>query len=156
MALQVGDSAPLFTLKDSDKNDVALDSYKGENVLLLFYPLAFTGTCTVELCDMRDNLAVYQNLNTNVLAISIDTVFAQAKFKEDQNLNFPLLSDFNKEVSADYDVLYEEFVLGMKGVAKRSAFIIDKEGTIQYAEVLETASDLPNFEKIKEKLASLN
>ncbi len=156
MALQIGDSAPLFTLKDSDKNDVSLENFKGENVLLLFYPLAFTGTCTTELCDMRDNLTTYQSLNTKVLAISIDTVFAQAKFKEEQGLNFPLLSDFNKEVSADYDVLYEEFVLGMKGVAKRSAFVIDKEGVIQYTEILENAGELPDFEKIKEKLAGLN
>ena len=156
MALQVGDSAPLFTLLDSDKNEVSLEKFRGENVLLLFYPLAFTGTCTTELCSMRDNLGIYQNLNTNVLAISIDTVFVQAKFKEENELNFPLLSDFNKVASADYDVLYEEFVLGMKGVSKRSAFVIDKEGIIQYAEVLENATDLPDFEKIKEKLESLN
>jgi peroxiredoxin len=156
MALKVGDPAPLFTLLDSDKNEVSLENFKGENVLLLFYPFAFTGTCTAELCAMRDNLTTYQNLNASVLALSIDTVFVQAKFKEENALNFPVLSDFNKEVSGEYDVLYEEFVLGMRGVAKRSAFVIDKEGIIQYAEVLEKASDLPDFEKIKEKLKSLN
>ncbi|RMG81517.1 MAG: peroxiredoxin [Bacteroidetes bacterium] len=156
MAIKPGDKAPAFTLHDTDKNEVSLEQYKGKNVVLLFFPLAFTGVCTTELCTMRDDIANYQNLNAEVLAVSVDSLFSLGKFKAEQNLNFPLLSDFNKEVARAYDALYEEFVLGMKGVAKRSAFVIDKEGVVRYAEVLESAGDLPNFEAIKQTLASLN
>lgn len=148
MALQKGDTAPLFELYDTDKNKVSLESFRGQNVLILFFPLAFTGTCTTELCSIRDDIAAYDDLNTKVLAISVDTLFSLGKFKEEQKLNFMLLSDFNKEVSAAYGAQYEEFVLGLKGVAKRSAFVIDGEGKILYAEVLEEASDLPNFDAV--------
>jgi len=156
MALEIGQSAPQFTLIDTEKNEVSLESFRGQNVVLLFFPLAFTGVCTTELCSMRDDIASYSDLDAQVLAASVDTPFTLGKFKEELNLNFPLLSDFNKEVSAAYGAQYEEFVLGLRGVAKRSAFVIDKKGIVQYAEVLETAGDLPNFEAIKESLASLN
>ena len=156
MKIEAGQKAPLFTLNDSDKNPVSLADYKGQNVVLLFFPLAFTGTCTAELCATRDDIASYNNTNAKVLAISVDSLFTLGKFKEAQQLNFPLLSDFNKEVSAAYDALYEEFVFGMKGVSKRSAFVIDKEGVVRYAEVLEKAADQPNFLAIKEVLGKLN
>ncbi len=156
MPLKAGDKAPSFTLYDSEKNQVALEDFQGKNVVLLFFPLAFTGVCTTELCTVRDDLSSYNDLNAQVLAVSIDTPFSLAKFKAEQNLNFPLLSDFNREVARAYDALYEEFVLGMKGVAKRSAFVIDKNGVIRYAEVLDNAGDLPNFEAIKQTLATLN
>jgi len=107
------------------------------------------------LCSIRDSLADYNNLGSEVIAVSVDSVFTLNRFKEDQKLNFPLLSDFNKEVSTSYGALYEEFVLGMKGVSKRSAFVVDNNGIIQYAEVLESAGDLPNFESIKRTLSSL-
>ena len=155
MALNVGDKAPNFTLFDSDKQEVSLDNYKGQNVVLLFFPLAFTGVCTTELCTMRDDIATYSGLDATILAVSVDSLFTLEKFKAEQNLNFTLLSDFNKEASRAYDSLYENFVLGMKGVSKRSAFVIDKEGTIRYAEVLESAGDLPNFAAVKEALSSL-
>ena len=148
MALQKGDTAPLFTLYDTEKNKVSLESFKGQNVLVLFFPLAFTGVCTEELCSIRDDIAAYDDLNTQVLAISVDTPFSLGKFKEEQKLNFPLLSDFNKEVSAAYDAQYDEFVLELKKVAKRSAFVIDGEGKILYAEVLEDAGTLPNFDAV--------
>jgi len=148
MALQKGDTAPQFELYDTEKNKVSLESFRGQNVLILFFPLAFTGTCTTELCSIRDDIAAYDDLNTKVLAISIDTPFSLGKFKEEQELNFTLLSDFNKEVSAAYGAQYEEFVLGLKGVAKRSAFVVDGEGKILYAEVLEEAGDLPNFDAV--------
>jgi len=125
-------------------------------VLLLFFPQAFTGVCTKELCGVRDNIAFYNNANARVLGISVDSVFTLNKFKEEQHYNFSLLSDFNKEVSALYNSIYHDWILDMKGVSKRSAFVIDKEGTIQYAEVLENAGEVPNFEKIKEVLARLN
>lgn len=156
MALKPGDTAPNFTLYSSDKQPVSLENYRGKNVVLLFFPMAFTGVCTQELCSMRDSIADYEGLNASVLAVSVDSPFTLDKFKSDQKLNFPLLSDFNKEAAAAYGALYEEFVFGLKGVAKRSAFVIDKEGFIRYAEVLESAGNLPNFEAVKNALASLN
>lgn len=155
MSLQKGDKAPDFKLYNSDKQEVSLSDYAGKNVVVLFFPLAFTGVCTAELCEMRDNIASYSKLNAEILAISVDSIFTLEKFKAEQNLPFHLLSDFNKEVSAAYGSLYENFVLGMKGVSKRSAFVVDAAGTIQYVEVLESAGDIPNFAAVQAALASL-
>jgi len=154
--LKVGDKAPAFTLVADDKSEVSLDAYQGKNVVLLFFPLAFTSVCTDELCHMRDHLAEYNGMDADILAVSVDSPFTLERFKQDQKLNFPLLSDFNKEVSRSYGSLYEDFVMGMKGVSKRSAFVIDKDGVIQYTEVLDNAGDLPNFGKVKETLSNLN
>jgi glutaredoxin-dependent peroxiredoxin len=155
MSIQVGNAAPDFSLFNSEKEKVTLSEQKGSNVLLLFFPQSFTGVCTAELCSIRDNIANYNNANAKVFGISVDSIFTLGKFKEEQQLNFPLLSDFNKEVSTKYDCIYHDWILDMKGVSKRSAFIIDKEGVVQYAEVLESAGDLPNFDAINAKLASL-
>lgn len=155
MAVTVGQAAPNFTLFNTEKQPVSLEQYKGKNVLILFFPLAFTGVCTTELCNIRDNIGVYNNANAEVLGISVDSLFTLSKFKEEQNLNFQLLSDFNKDTAAAYGALYENFVLDMRGVAKRSAFIVDKDGNIAYAEVLESAGDLPDFAAIQAKLAEL-
>lgn len=155
MAIQVGDQAPLFTLVNAETKEVSLASYSGKNVVILFFPLAFTGVCTTELCDMRDNLHIYAGLNAEVLAISVDSPFTLAKFKAEQNLPFELLSDFNKTTAEAYGALYEDFVLGMKGVAKRSAFVVDAQGIVQYAEVLESAGDLPNFSAIQATLQGM-
>lgn len=154
MSLQPGDKAPEFSLRASDKSQVHLKDYRGRNVVLLFFPLAFTGVCTKELCLMRDSLAEYERLDTQVLAVSVDSLYTLNKWKQEQGFNFPLLSDFNKTVSKKYEVLYKEFVFGMKGVSKRSAFVIDGEGIIRYAEVLENAGELPNFEAVKKTLES--
>jgi len=156
MKVDVGHTAPDFTLYDSEKIKVTLSELKGQNVLLLFFPLAFTGTCTKELCSVRDNISLYNDAKAIVLGISVDSLHTLAKYKAEQNLNFTLLSDFNKEVSATYGSLYEKFGYNMKGVSKRSAFVIDKTGTIQYAQVLENASELPNFESINQILSNLN
>jgi len=153
MALQIGDIAPDFKLYSTEKQEVSLSNFKGKKVVVLFFPMAFTGVCTTELCSLRDDIASYQNLDAEILAISVDSPFTLGKFKEDQKLPFPLLSDFNKEVSAAYGSQYEEFVLGLKGVAKRSAFVVNEEGKIAYAEVLESAGDIPNFENVKAALA---
>jgi peroxiredoxin len=150
--LQAGDKAPDFALRASDKSLVKLSEQHGKKVLLLFFPFAFTGVCTKELCMMRDNLAEYEGLDTQILAISVDSPYALAKWKAEQGFNFPMLSDFNKVASKKYDSLYKAFGLGLKGVSKRSAFVIDVNGMIQYAEVLENAGELPNFEAIKETL----
>jgi peroxiredoxin len=154
--IQVGQQAPDFTLYDSDKQKVALSDYKGKNVLLLFYPQAFTGTCTKELCSTRDNIALYNQANAQVFGISVDSIFTLAKFKEEQHLNFPLLSDFNKTTSTAYGSLYDNFVFDMHGVSKRSAFVLDKQGVVRYAEVLEAATDLPDFSAIQKTLKTLN
>jgi len=156
MTIATGQKAPDFTLYDSDKNKVTLSELKGKNVVLLFFPLAFTGTCTKELCSIRDNIAVYNETDAQVLGISVDSLFTLDKFKKEQNLNFPLLSDFNKEASKAYDVLYTTFpAFEMQGVSKRSAFVIDKEGVVQYAEICPAPSDLPDFEAIQATLAKL-
>jgi glutaredoxin-dependent peroxiredoxin len=157
MSIQVSQQAPAFSLFDSAMKPVSLADFAGnKNVLLLFFPMAFTGVCTAELCGVRDDIAKYNNANAEVLGISVDSVFTLAKFKEDQGYNFTMLSDFNKEVSTAYGSIYESFTgMGMKGVSKRSAFIIDKAGVVQYAEVLESAGDVPNFEAINAALASL-
>jgi peroxiredoxin len=155
MAIQIGQAAPDFTLHDSERNKVTLSEQKGKTVLLLFYPLAFTGVCTKELCDIRDDIARYNNATAAVFGISVDSYATLKKFKEEQGYNFPLLSDFNKDVSTQYGCIYDDFIGWMKGVSKRSAFIIDKEGIIQYAEILESARDLPNFEAINIKLGQL-
>jgi glutaredoxin-dependent peroxiredoxin len=154
MILQ-GQPAPDFTLYASNKTQVTLSELKGHNVLLLFFPLAFTSTCTTELCSVRDNIGWYNNTNAKVFGISVDALHTLAKYKEDQKLNFTLLSDFNKDVSRLYDTIYEQFGYNMKGVSKRSAFVIDKEGIVRYAEVLENAGLIPDFNAINDILAQL-
>jgi peroxiredoxin len=154
--IQIGQQAPEFSLYDSDKKKISLSECRGKNILLLFFPQAFTGTCTKELCSTRDQIGLYNQANAQVFGISVDSVFTLAKYKEDQNLNFPLLSDFNKETSAAYGSLYESFAFDMKGVSKRSAFVLDKNGIVRYAEVLEKATDLPDFAAIQKTLAELN
>jgi glutaredoxin-dependent peroxiredoxin len=157
MAIQTNQQAPEITLFDSEMKPVKLSDFAGQkNVLLLFFPMAFTGVCTKELCGVRDDIARYSNANAQVLGISVDSTFSLAKFKEEQGYNFPLLSDFNKVASNDYGCIYDSFTgMGMVGVSKRSAFVIDKAGIVQYAEVLESAGDVPNFEAINTVLANL-
>ena len=152
----IGEAAPVFTLYDSDKNKISLSELKGQLVLLLFFPLAFASVGTKELCSVRDHIGWYNNVNAKVFGISVDALQTLAKFKEDQRLNFTLLSDFNKEVSRAYDSIYELFGYNMKGVSKRSAFVIDKDGIVSYAEVLENAGEVPDFEKIQSCLTGLN
>lgn len=154
MALKTGDQAPHFTLFSSDKAEVKLEDYGGKKLVLFFFPLAFTGVCTQELCSVRDDKEKYDSLNADVLGISVDSLFTLEQFKEKEGYNFNLLSDFNKEVSQAYGCLYDDFAFGMRGVSKRSAFVIDKEGVIRYAEVLENPTELPNFEAIEEILKS--
>ena len=156
MKIETGTKAPEFSLYNSEKIKVSLSDYKGRNVLLLFFPLAFTGTCTIELCSVRDNISQYNNSNAEVIGISVDSVYTLAKYKEEQHLNFQLLSDFNKEVSTAYGSIYQTFGFDMQGVGKRSAFVIDMEGFVQYAEVLENAKEIPDFEAIQKMLSQHN
>ena len=155
MALKIGDKAPDFKLQNGNKEFVQLSTFKGKsNVLILFYPLAFSSVCTTELCSVRDNMKLYNAFDAEVLGISVDSLFVQSTFKKAQNINYELLSDFNKDVSEAYGVLNENF-FGMEGVSKRSAFLVDKNGEIQYAEVLEDASLVPDFKAIQAKLTEL-
>jgi len=156
MSVQAGQEAPDFTLKNTDMQDVSLHSLRGQkNVVLLFVPFAFTGVCTTELCSVRDTLNNYASLNAEVLAISVDSPFAQKQWKEKEHLNFMLLSDFNRVACQAYGAYYDN-LLGLQGVAKRAAFVIDKAGQVRYAEVLESARDLPNFDRIRETLQGLS
>ncbi len=145
-----------FTLKDTDNKEVTLSSFEGrKNVVILFFPLAFSSVCTTELCTTRDNMKLYDALHAEVLAISVDSTFSLKAFKDANNLNYTLLSDFNKNVSKDYNVLYEDF-FGMKGVSKRAVFVVNKKGDVEYQEVLENAGDMPDLNKVQDVLAQLN
>ena len=153
--INIGSTAPDFELYDSNKQKHKLSDYRGKNVLLLFFPLAFTSVCTAELCDIRDQLKIYEGVEAVPLGISVDSLYTLAKYREENNLNFALLSDFNKEVSSLYHCIYETFGFNMKGVSKRGAFIVDKQGIIQYSEVLENAGLQPDFQAIQVKLREL-
>jgi len=153
MALSTGQKAPEFTLFSSDLKEVSLSDYKGKKVVIHCFPMAFTGVCTTQLCTMRDTFGFYEGINAEVLAISVDSPFTLAKFKEENNYQFPLLSDFNKEVSKAYGAYYDEFVFNLKGVSKRAAFVLDENHDVIYAEVLESAGDLPDFDAIREALS---
>src|SRR6201996_6301363 len=149
MSLQPGQPAPQLTLVSTERKMISLSDFKGKKIVLHFFPFAFTGTCTTQLCTMRDNFGYYDGLNAVILGISVDSPFTLAKFKEENGYQFQLLSDFNKEVSTAYGAIYDTF-FGMKGIAKRSAFVIDEEQNIIYAEVLEDANNLPDFNAIAE------
>ncbi|MBI2506209.1 MAG: peroxiredoxin [Candidatus Latescibacteria bacterium] len=156
MAIKVGDQAPGFTLPNTKREAVSLESFKGKsNVVLLFVPLAFTGVCTAELCEVSAGLNTYQALNAEVLGLSVDSPFALGAWAEKEKITIPLLSDFNKQVSAAYGAQYEDLI-GLKGVAKRSAFVIDKQGIIRFASVSDDAKVLPDFAAIKACLESLS
>jgi peroxiredoxin len=155
MAATVGQKAPDFKLMNEKREEVTLSSQKGHPVVLAFFPAAFTGVCTKELCTFRDSMAKLNSTNAQVYGISVDTSFSLAEFKKQQNLNFPLLSDFNKEVIQSYGVFNPDMI-GLKGIAKRSTFVIDKDGIVRYAEILEDARNEPNYDKVFEALSKLN
>ncbi len=163
MALAVGTKAPDFSLPtktaDGPKQIKLSDNLGKTNTLLLFFPMAFTGTCTTEMCTMSNGLREYTDLNASVLGISGDNPFAQEAWAQKEKITVPLLSDYEHKIAKQYDVMYDSFLpqmnLGMSGVPKRSAFIVDRNGVIQYAESNDDARELPNFDKIKAKLAEL-
>ncbi len=158
MPLSVGTKAPDFTLKAKNADglrDVKLsDSVGSKNTVLLFFPAAFTGVCTAEMCDVTAGLNGYQDLNAEVIGISIDSPFAQEAWAQKEKITFTLASDLNKEVTKAYDVVLSDLA-GIGSAAKRAAFVIDRQGIIQYAEATPTPKDLPNFDAIKAKLAEL-
>jgi len=154
MSATVGSKAPDFTLMNENREPVTLSSQKGHPVVLAFFPAAFSGVCTKELCTFRDSMAKLNNAHAQVYGISVDTFFTLAAFKKDQNLNFPLLSDFNKDVIQAYGA-YNPDMIGLKGIAKRSTFVIDKDGIVRHAEVLDDARNEPNYDKVFDTLAKL-
>ena len=154
MAATVGSKAPDFTLMNENREPVTLSSQKGHPVVLAFFPAAFSGVCTKELCTFRDNMAKLNTAKAQVYGISVDTFFTLAAFKKDQNLNFPLLSDFNKDVIQAYGAFNPDMI-GLKGIAKRATFVIDKDGVVRYAEVLDDARNEPNYDKVFETLSKL-
>jgi glutaredoxin-dependent peroxiredoxin len=156
MSITIGQKAPEFSLFNSEKIAVSLAEQRGKQVVLLFFPLAFTSVCTAELCAVRDSISVYNNLDATVFGISVDSLYTLAKFKDEQHLNFQLLSDFNKEVSAAYGALLPDFAYGMHGVSKRAAFVIDKQGVVLYAEVLDNVGLQPDFTQIQASLQRPN
>ena len=159
MGLNVGDQAPNFTLRSKNADglaDIGLSDFKGQkNVVLLFFPLAYTSVCTDEMCSVSQGLDAYNKLNAQVLGISVDSPFAQEAWAKSNNITIPLLSDFNKEVSAAYGSQFAD-LLGLKGVAKRSAFVIDKNGVVQFASVSDDPKVVPDFEAIKACLEGLD
>jgi len=163
MSLAVGTKAPDFALStktaDGPKQIKLSDNLGKKNTLLLFFPMAFTGTCTTEMCEVSGGLSAYSGMNAAVYGISGDNPFAQEAWAQKEKITVPLLSDYEHKVAKTYDVMYDSFLpqlnLGMAGVPKRSAFVIDKNGVIQYVESNDDAKQLPNFDKIKAKLAEL-
>jgi len=157
MSLTIGQKAPDFKLPDPDKKFHSLADYKGKNIVLFFFPAAWTGTCTKEMCQVQENFNEYISMNAVPIGISVDTIFALKRFKEDYKLdNLVLLSDFNKEAITAYDVVNNNFSVGYNGVAMRSTFVIDKEGVLRYQEVLKAQGDYPDMAAIQNAVKSLN
>ena len=163
MALKVGDKAPDFELTtkaaDGPKKIKLSGNFGKKNTVLLFFPMAYTGVCTKEMCEVSNSLNQYVSLNADVFGISGDNPFAQAEWAAKEKITVPLLSDYEHKVAQAYGVAYDSFLpqknLGMGGVAKRSAFVIDKQGVIRYAESNDDPAQLPNFERIMATLSEL-
>jgi peroxiredoxin len=155
MSVEVGAKAPEFTLPDQDRQPVSLgDKLKSGPVVLAFFPAAFSGTCQAEMCKLRDSAGALNKVNATVLGISVDTFFALKAWGDQNQLNFPLLSDFNKEVIAKYGVVNPDMI-GLKNIAKRSVFVVDTGGVVRHREVLEDARNEPNYDAITKALATL-
>jgi peroxiredoxin len=155
MSVDVGSTAPDFTLTNQDRQPVALSAQKGKPVVLAFFPAAFSSVCAKELCTFRDSIAQLGKADAQVYGISVDTFFTLKAFHDHEKLSFPLLSDFNKQVIRDYGVFNEDMI-GLKGIAKRAVFVIDKNGVVRHREVLEDARNEPDYAKVFSALAALS
>src|ERR1700704_4401162 len=154
MAVDVGSPAPDFTLTNQDRQPVTLSGQRGKPVVLAFFPAAFSSVCAKELCTFRDSIARLGQADAQVYGISVDTFFTLKAFHDHEKLSFPLLSDFNKQVIRDYGVFNEDMI-GLKGIAKRAVFVIDKDGTIRHREVLDDARNEPDYEQVRAAVAAL-
>jgi peroxiredoxin len=155
MSVDVGTKAPDFTLMNQDREPVTLSAQRGHPVVLAFFPAAFSSVCTKELCTFRDSLAQLNSARAQVYGISVDTFFTLKAFQDNQKLTFPLLSDFNKQAIREYGVFNEDMI-GMKGIAKRAVFVIDKDGVVRHAEVLDDARNEPDYQKVLSSVESLS
>ncbi len=155
MSLPVGTKAPDFKLFNTEKKEVSLSDFAGKTLIIQFFPAAFTGVCTAQMCSSRDELSFYNNVNAAVVGVSVDMPFALAVFKKENAINFDLLSDFNKKMIHDYVMYHCNFAFGIKGVAKRGVVVVDKDGVIQYVEVSHTPGDQVNFAALKEAVEKL-
>jgi len=155
MALAVGTKAPDFKLFNTEKKEISLSDFKGKTLIMQFFPAAFTGVCTAQMCTSRDELSLYNGLNASVLGISVDSPFTLGVFKEKNGLNFDLLSDFNKRTIHEYDMYFPNFALGMKGVASRGVVVVDKEGIIRYTQVTPSPGDQVDFTALDEAVKKL-
>lgn len=155
MALTIGSKAPDFTLFNTEKKEISLKDFAGKTLVINFFPAAFTGVCTEQMCSNRDDSGFYNSLGASVVGISVDSPFTLGVFKSQNNINFDLLSDFNKKTICDYDMFLEEFVAGMKGVAKRGVAVVDGSGTIVYTEETAAPGTQVNFAALKEALGKL-
>jgi peroxiredoxin len=154
--INIGQKAPDFKLLDKDKKEVSLSDFKGKNLVLFFFPMAWTGGCTKEMCTVQEDYNQYKNMDAEVVGISVDTFFALKKFSDEFKIEFNLLSDFNKQTIRDYDIVFHEFAFGYKDVAKRSTFVIDKEGIVRFMEILPTPGEFPNMAAIREAVNKLS
>lgn len=156
MPVDVGQSAPGFTLYDQDRQQRSLADFKGKSVVLAFYPGAFTGTCTTEMCTLRDSIDQFNSLNTQVLGISVDPPFAQKAWADQNNLNFPILSDFNRQATNQYDVALPNLA-GMEGyvACNRAVFIVDKDGVVRYRWIAPSPANEPDYDEIRQNLDQL-
>jgi peroxiredoxin len=154
MAVEVGSTAPDFTLPNQDREPVTLSRLKGRPVVLAFFPAAFSSVCEKELCTFRDALAQLNKVDAQVCGISVDTFFALKAFSDQQRFAFPLLSDFNKQVIRDYGVFNEDMI-GLKGIAKRAVFVLDRDGIVRHREVLDDARNEPDYQQVYGALAAL-
>ena len=157
MPISVGTKAPDFTLKSKTPVDAEVklsNNFGKKNTVLLFFPLAFTGVCTAELCDITSGLGAYASLGAEVIAVSVDSPFAQAAWAAKEKIGITIASDLNKTVTKAYDVLFP-MLAGVGDTSARAAFVIDKQGVVQYSEQTATPKDLPNFEAVKATLAKL-
>ena len=152
MSVDVGSMAPDFTLTNQDRQPVTLSGLRGTPVVLAFFPAAFSSVCAKEMCSFRDSLGRFEQADAQVYGISVDTFFALKAFQDQQALTFPLLSDFNKQVIREYGVFNEDMI-GLKGIAKRAVFVIDKDGIVRHREVLDDARNEPDYDKVFAALA---
>lgn len=154
MAVDVGSKAPDFTLTNQERQPVTLGALRGRPVVLAFFPAAFSSVCQKELCTFRDSMGELGRAKAQVFGISVDTFFSLKAFHDQQKLTFPLLSDFNKQVIREYGVFNEDMI-GLKGVAKRAVFVLDKDGVVRHREVLEDARNEPDYKAVYATLATL-
>jgi peroxiredoxin len=155
MAIAIGSKAPSFRLYNTERKEIFSGDFTGKTLVLHFFPAAFTGTCTEQVCTNRDDLGFYNDLGAVVFGISVDMPFSLKVFKEKHNLNFELLSDFNKLTIHEYEMYYCNFTCGIKGVAKRGVVVIDKNGMVAYSEETANPGTQVNFTALKEALTRL-